>query len=359
MTTIRLDGETDWEGFSRACRSLVARGVAPEAVDWIVGAGAAASLLSDAAACDARSLEDGAVLELPASLVGAARLAICHAGPDRFALLHRMVSRTASDRRAWHDPLDPDRIRIERLAGDVRREMHKAKAFVRFRPITEADGTVRHVAWFEPVHHVLAAVAPFFVRRFAAMRWAILTPRISVAWDGTALEYGPGASRRDAPPADAGESLWLAYYRSIFNPARLKVATMVREMPVRYWANLPEASAIAGLVATATERAAGWSRRRRWGADADAVPSMRRRCPRETDVPTCRRGSAAESNRRGKRATCCGSPATGRREGARPMMIRWRNGADGRNLQVDAGRAAWHCSNVPVSPEYWLRPDWL
>ncbi len=279
MTTIRLAGETDWEGFTRACRFLVARGVAPEEVDWIAGDGSAASLFAGAAARDARSLEDGPLLKLPAGLVEAARLVICHADPTRFALLHRMVTRAAGDRHAWQDPLDADRIRIERLAGDVRREMHKAKAFVRFRPITEGDGTVRHIAWFEPVHHVLPAVAPFFVRRFAAMRWAILSPRVSVAWDGTALVYGPGASRRDAPPADAGESLWLAYYRSIFNPARLKVATMVREMPVRYWANLPEAGAIASLVATATARAGGMvatpavARRRRRGV-IDATPSI-------------------------------------------------------------------------------------
>src|SRR5690606_38384643 len=154
-------------------------------------------------------------------------------------------------------PLDPDRQAIERCAGEVRREMHKAKAFVRFRPIPAGDGDMRHVAWFEPVHHIVAAVAPFFMRRFAALRWAILTPRISVSWDGSALAYGPGAERHDAPAPDAGEALWLAYYRSIFNPARLKVAMMVREMPVRYWPNLPEAGEIGRLVATANERAGG------------------------------------------------------------------------------------------------------
>ena len=63
------------------------------------------------------------------------------------------------------------------------------------------------------------------------MRWAILTPERSVHWDGDALAFGPGARRDQAPPADAGEALWLTYYRSIFNPARLKLAMMQREMP--------------------------------------------------------------------------------------------------------------------------------
>ena len=54
--------------------------------------------------------------------------------------------------------------------------------------------------------------------------------------------------------ADAGEALWLAYYRSIFNPARVKVAMMKKEMPVRFWKNLPEAAAVPELLAQAPQR---------------------------------------------------------------------------------------------------------
>lgn len=75
-----------------------------------------------------------------------------------------------------------------------------------------------------------------------------------MSWDGHTLETGPGGRREDAPPPDAGAALWLTYYRSIFNPARLKVAMMEREMPRRYWANLPEAALIEPLVAQAGGR---------------------------------------------------------------------------------------------------------
>jgi len=61
-------------------------------------------------------------------------------------------------------------------------------------------------------------------------------------------------SRNDAPADDAAEELWLAYYRSIFNPGRLKVGAMVKEMPRKYWKNLPEAAAIPGLIAGAQKR---------------------------------------------------------------------------------------------------------
>jgi DNA polymerase len=96
------------------------------------------------------------------------------------------------------------------------------------------------------------------------MHWAILTPQRSMRWhpadDGTDdpsgghLDTGPGAHREDAPPADAGEALWLTYYEHIFNPARLKLGMMQKEMPRRYWQNLPEAALISPLAAGAMAR---------------------------------------------------------------------------------------------------------
>ena len=48
--------------------------------------------------------------------------------------------------------------------------------------------------------------------------------------------------------------MWRAYYANIFNPARLKLAAMTREMPKRYWKNLPEAELIGPLTRQAAER---------------------------------------------------------------------------------------------------------
>jgi DNA polymerase len=75
-----------------------------------------------------------------------------------------------------------------------------------------------------------------------------------VRWEAGQLHFQPGARREDAPPVDAGEQLWLTYYAHIFNPARLKVKMMEREMPRRYWPNLPEAALIAPLMASAHQR---------------------------------------------------------------------------------------------------------
>ena len=41
---------------------------------------------------------------------------------------------------------------------------------------------------------------------------------------------------------------WKRYYAAIFNPARLKVKAMLKEMPKKYWANMPETALVRELV---------------------------------------------------------------------------------------------------------------
>ena len=61
----------------------------------------------------------------------------------------------------------------------------------------------------------------------------------------------PVSARAEAPSEDRLEETWRRYYASIFNPARLKVKAMEKEMPKKYWRNLPEASLIRPLIAGA------------------------------------------------------------------------------------------------------------
>ena len=106
------------------------------------------------------------------------------------------------------------------------------------------------------------------------MRWAILTPDASVL-DGQHLHTGPGAQRSDAPPPDAGEALWLTYYRHIFNPARLKLTMMKRRCPRATGNNPPEAALITELAQTAHERSAKM-------VEAEATVPRRRIAGKET-----------------------------------------------------------------------------
>ncbi len=324
LRSVVLSGATDFDGFRDAARGLLQAGVPPQAVVWHTADSAASDLFEssgsdepasaiawrapmvqsriDEAAHGAEAdapLPDTAphvsgtdVVEtagphldvsfetnaaaavsrrepitrphVPAEFLALCRTVVLHADPGRFALLYRLLCRLQGEPGLRHDPLDADRVQARHLAQAVRRDLHKMKAFVRFRRLADAQAAAGahaddplHVAWFEPSHHIVEAVAPFFMRRFTAMRWAILTPERCVRWDGTRLQFGPGARRDEALPADAGEALWLTYYQHIFNPARLKLAMMQKEMPRKYWHNLPEATLISGLAAQAAPRMAG------------------------------------------------------------------------------------------------------
>jgi DNA polymerase len=127
-------------------------------------------------------------------------------------------------------------------------------AFVRFRCLRGSPP--RYVAHIATVHDVLRRAAPFFVDRFATMQWTITTPQVTAHWDGRTLAFGPPPDVPAPPPDDETEALWLAYYDSIFNPARLNERLQRRAMPVRYWAGLPEARRIPVLVAAARSRTA-------------------------------------------------------------------------------------------------------
>jgi len=267
---VQLSGETDFAGFREHARALLARGVKPDDVQW--SAGDASDLFGDGEAPVAAA--ESAAANVPASFIALCESVALHCDPQRFALMYRLLWRLAHEPRLRHDPLDADVMLARRMAHAVGHDIHKMRAFVRFRPVGDL-----HVAWFEPRHHIVEANAPWFSRRFANMRWALLTPQCCVEWDGNHLQFRAGAKREDAPPADAGEELWLTYYASIFNPARLKLDMMRKEMPRRYWKNLPEAALIGPLAARASERAGAMIEQ------SGTEPQRRIRRAARTDLP--------------------------------------------------------------------------
>ena len=252
MPVVRLAHETDFAGWRKAARGLRGRGVAPEAAIWTVD-GDGSLLAGDDP--QAGSASQAGAFTVPKAFVDLAGRAILHRSDERFALLYRLLWRLQGEPNLLHIASDPDVARVQGFAREVDRAAHKMKAFVRFRLAADDLGEA-YVAWFEPAHRVTEATAPFFVRRFANMRFSILTPDVCAHWDLHALAFTPGADPADAPREDALEDYWRTYYASIFNPARLKVGAMQKEMPKRYWRNLPEAALIPELIARAEGRTA-------------------------------------------------------------------------------------------------------
>ena len=264
MHIVRLANETDFEGWRTAARSLLTQGIAPEEIEWRVG-DKSPGLFDTPEFVPTQT--QGSQLSVSRDFLLLCKTAILYRDPERFGLLYHLLWRISKERNLLQISFDSDVIKVRTMAQAVRRDLHKMKAFVRFREIeneqanesdselnNEQDAESIFVAWFEPSHHIVQASAPFFTGRFTNMRWSILTPDVCMHWNGKTLSYSPGANKEDAPAEDSGEELWRSYYRSIFNPARLKIAAMQSQMPKKYWRNLPEAELIADLVANADKR---------------------------------------------------------------------------------------------------------
>ena len=300
--------EPDFEAWRAAAREALHAGYRPEELDLQdVAAPASLSL--------ALALEDaptGTAYPRPRTskdFLQSARLAAVHRDPQRWNLLYRILYRLQSEPDLLKLETDDDVLQLVRLEAQVRRDLHKMHAFVRFRKVLEPgdpnerptvideplpvdpdpnahhlvletptpfgpvkselescppadptpDADCEHfIAWYQPDHRILPLAAPFFAERFAIMRWTILTPDASVSWDpiGKRLTFSPGLPRESAPAEDELEDLWRSYYASIFNPARLNPEAMRSEMPVRYWKDLPEVSLLPTLITQSKTRVA-------------------------------------------------------------------------------------------------------
>ena len=255
MRVATVRDQDDFASWRAAARDLAGEHIPADQVVWRVGEDYG-DLLTAAAGVPPSADQAGPLAEallVPRAFIDLARKAICHTDPQRFGLLYALLRKLGEMPALLHDRTDPLVRRAEAMAKEVRRDIHKMRAFVRFREIDDGDDR-RFVAWFEPDHHIVRANAAFFVDRFASMRWSILTPELSLHWDGETLREAPGATRADGPDGDPIEETWKTYYASIFNPARLKIGAMLKEMPRKYWKNMPETALVPGLIAGAQAR---------------------------------------------------------------------------------------------------------
>lgn len=283
VTLAAPDDPGEWRGHARA---LIRDRIAPEQVIWTTADEAQPGLFAAASAARASAPPDGPHFSVPRGFVVQADHAVLHSDPRRFPVLYRLLWRMQGAPGLLGDHADADVRQLHEWARAVRRDMHKMRAFVRFREVEDPAGQPRYVAWFEPSHHILRANAAFFVNRFHTMAWSILTPAGSLHWDGQTLQEGPPARSEDAPDGDPVEQLWRQYYTSIFNPARLKVGAMLKEMPRRYWRNLPEAALIPALIAGAQAREAAMVD---LGKDRFAIARPASLAALADGIATCRR----------------------------------------------------------------------
>ena len=214
----RLASETDLAGFREEARVLLGQQVPPDAVHWHTAQALNSDRFADPALSGEgrpRDVPKAASAIVPASFLRLCEVVVLHQNPERFALLYRLLWRLVHEPGLRNDPVDPDMLHAHQMAQAVRRDLHKMKALLRFRSIDDGQVPPLQLAWFEPTHHIVEAVAPWFVKHMPQARWAILTPNRSVECDGRRLHFGPGLPRSRAPSSDAPDAVWLAGYRGV------------------------------------------------------------------------------------------------------------------------------------------------
>lgn len=260
----RLPVPPDFNAWREAARDALRQGYTPEQIDLqdTTQPSALDLLTIDEAPASAPMPQP----HVPKAFLEAAKLAAVHRDPQRWNLLYRLLYRLQTNRDLLKVEVDDDVAELKRMEAQIRRDLHKMHAFVRFRKVSDSSAAAapldggadpdHFIAWYRPDHRILPLAAPFFAERFAPMRWTILSPDESVSWDPEAeqLTWSAGTGKEAAPQEDELEDLWRSYYGSIFNPARLNPEAMRSEMPVRYWQHLPEVTLLPELLQRAEGR---------------------------------------------------------------------------------------------------------
>ena len=252
MQQVRI--EPDFDSWRNAARELLRASIPPERVIFVergLESDLLPNLLDDApASSSARSPS------VTREFIALAETVAQHTAADHWVILYRVLWRlTHGEPNLLKVAVDDDVHRLLMMEKQVRFDAHKMKAFVRFRVVRDETGEERYVAYHRSEQRVLKSTARFFVRRFGVMKWSILTQFDCAHWDGKQLTFGPGMPRDAAPRDDEMEELWRTYYASIFNPNRIKLHAMHKEMPRKYWSTMPETQLIPGLLADAPRRA--------------------------------------------------------------------------------------------------------
>ncbi|HEX6396270.1 MAG TPA: UdgX family uracil-DNA binding protein [Steroidobacteraceae bacterium] len=285
----------DFEDWRSTARRLLTANVSPDHAGW---SDSTHPTLFDAEATPGKVSDAGPAAAVPKEFLRLLRTVALHRDPRRWDLMYRLLWRLRKEGRGFlADAADPSLALARRFAHDVRRDLHKMHAFVRFRelPPSEDGARPRFVAWYEPEQLILREGARFFVRRFANMDWTIVTPEGAAVWDQHELRFEDSPPRASLPRNDTHETLWRTYYRSICNVARLKPAAMKREMPMHRWKNLPETAEIPTLMREARRNVARFddpaSRMRHAPirSDGPARPDKDAQVPDQRKLDACRR----------------------------------------------------------------------
>lgn len=261
--------EPTFESWRKNARSLLENKVHFNDVVWqATDSGSLFDFVSDSVG------EKPSTITIPKEFIKQAHFVSAFRDDSTWGLLYRLLYRLVyENKNILENPLDDDVLDFHRKIKLVNRDLHKMKAFVRFKEIKHNDESI-YMAWHRPDYRILKFSAPFFTDRFNGMNWVIFTEDESMHWYNNELTFGAGISQKEAEAYDETEELWKTYYASIFNPARLKIKMMKKELPVRHWKTLPEAELIDGLIKEAPNMVQEFYETQRSSQGSSAIASI-------------------------------------------------------------------------------------
>ena len=200
--------EPEFEAWRGAAREALRLGYRPEELD-LRDSTAPTTLELALESSEVATGEAVASPHVPKAFLEGASLAAVHRDTQRWNLLYRVLYRLQANRDLLKNEVDDDVAQVLRLESQVRRDLHKMHAFVRFRMVLEPGSPMeRPVVIDEPVltsagldsndpkaHHlVLATPTPFGVRRSEV-------PRCEA--DGAAKSVEDGRASLDAHTSES------------------------------------------------------------------------------------------------------------------------------------------------------------
>ena len=243
---IQVDFEKNFNSWRDQARNFLAEGIRPDQINWSQDELSLFTLAAHSQDLKKTTLNQD--FKVPPELLSHLKTVSYARDEDRWNLMYKILFRLCYENKDLLSiSIDPDINKAEKLQKSVRQDIHKMHAFVRFKKSFVEDQEV-YVAWHKPEHLIVRPGTEFFARRYGDKRWSIFTPDESAHWDLKKIIYGSGMAQRDFQGVDEWDEIWKTYYKSIFNPARIKIKMMKSEMSPKYWSSMPETALIRDLV---------------------------------------------------------------------------------------------------------------
>ena len=128
----------DFSAWQRAARGLLQQNISPQEVSWVSSEMEQMALGENAPEGTA---PPAGAFRVPKEFVAMARRVACNRSEDRWPLLYSLLWRiTRGERHLLDLATDPEIARLTELDKEVRRAVHKMRAFVRFREVATGPG---------------------------------------------------------------------------------------------------------------------------------------------------------------------------------------------------------------------------